>query len=256
MSERLSGHTGSFGVGTVRVFDTHTANSIQMLFELICLFFMERKIKTLLFDSDGVLVHTEEMFFDINNKVFGEMGIPYSRHEFENHTFITNLGTTGYMMSLGCSNLQIKEFKEKRNEQWASEVTKQNLVDKVAEEVFASLKNEYKLGIVTNTNREFFNKTYHASSIPRFADFIICREDYNKGKPEPDSYLKALSMSGVSEAEAIVTEDSPRGITAAKAACLAVISVLNPVIPNLNISHADYHLKSIAELPELLQILG
>jgi HAD superfamily hydrolase (TIGR01509 family) len=217
---------------------------------------MERKIKTLLFDSDGVLVHTEEMFFDINNKVFGEMGILYSRHEFENHTFITNLGTTGYMMSLGCSDLQIKEFKVKRDERWASEVTKQNVVDKTAEEVFLSLKNEYKLGIVTNTNREFFKKTYHASHIPELADFIICREDYNKGKPEPDSYLKALNVSGSLETEAIVIEDSPRGIMAAKAARLAVISVSNPVIPNLDISHADYHLKSIAELPGLLQILG
>ncbi len=40
-------------------------------------------IRVLFFDNDGVLAHTEELFFEINSKVFADMDIEYSRKDFE-----------------------------------------------------------------------------------------------------------------------------------------------------------------------------
>jgi HAD superfamily hydrolase (TIGR01509 family) len=212
-------------------------------------------IKVILFDSDGVLAHTEELFFEINGKCFADIGIPYPRESFEHHTFLTDLGTTGFMKNLGCSDEQIADFKNNRNRLWQEAVTQSNVVDKTAEEVFIKLKEKYKIGIVTNTNRENFDKTYHSSNIPMLADFIITREDYENGKPAPDSYLAGLELSQFSAAEAVVVEDSPRGITAAKAANITTIAIPNPVIENLDVSEADYKISSLSELPELLDKL-
>jgi len=217
---------------------------------------MDGRRKVLFFDNDGVLAHTEELFFETNRKVFGEMGIPYTRHEFENHTFVNSLGTAGYMRGLGYGDTKIKEFKKRRDEFWQTEITKRNVVEPTAEKVLSSLKPNYRIGIVTNTNRGNFNKTYHSSTIPTLVEFVIYREDYDHGKPEPDAYLKALEVAAVSPDEAIVIEDSPRGIMAAKTAGLSVIALANPVIPNLDTSQADYHLKNIAGLPDLLETIG
>jgi HAD superfamily hydrolase (TIGR01509 family) len=214
---------------------------------------MSKQIKVILFDNDGVLAHTEELFFEINSQCFREIDIPYTRQDFENHTFITNLGTTGFMKTLNCTDEKIESFRVKRNLLWQKAITKESVIDPAAEDVLQVLRASYKIGIVTNTDRENFNKTYHDSEVLQLADFIINREDYLHGKPEPDSYLKALEVAGAPSDEAVVIEDSPRGIAAAKAAHLTVIAIPNPVIKNLDISQADYRIESLTELPELLQ---
>jgi HAD superfamily hydrolase (TIGR01509 family) len=213
------------------------------------------KIKVILFDNDGVLAHTEELFFEINGKVFAEMGIEYPRIEFEHHTFLTNLGTSGFMKNIGCGTEQIDQFKTKRDRLWQYAVTQTNVTDEFAETIFNKLKMNYTVGIVTNTNRENFTKTHHNSKIPELADFVVLREDYLNGKPEPDSYLKALEISNCIPSEAIVIEDSPRGITAAKAAGIKTIVIPNPVIKNLDASHSDYQISSLSELPDFLKTI-
>lgn len=217
---------------------------------------MRKDIRVILFDSDGVLAHTEELFFEINGKCFADLGIPYPRESFEHHTFLTDLGTTGFMKNLGCSDEQITEFKSKRNRLWQEAVTQTRVVDTAAESVFTTLKKTYIIGIVTNTNRENFNKTYHDSNVPLLADFVITREDYINGKPAPDGYLAGLKMAGASANQAIVVEDSPRGIAAAIAANIVTIAIPNPVIENLDISQADYQIHSLSELPDLLKVIS
>jgi len=209
-------------------------------------------IKVLLFDNDGVLAHTEELFFKANSSCFEQMGIPYTRDNFNNHTFITNLGTTGFMKNIGSTDEQIDEFRRNRNLLWQQAITKVNTVDPHAEEILDTLAAHYKIGIITSTNRENFAKTHHASKIPELANFVVTREDYERGKPEPDSYLKGLEIAECSPNEALVIEDSPRGITAANAAGLKTIVIPNPIIDNLDVSHASYGISSLSELPVFL----
>lgn len=209
-------------------------------------------IRALLFDNDGVLAHTEELFFRINTECFEEMGIPYTRDDFKNHTFITSLGTTGFMKSVGCSSEQIDQFKNKRSHLWQRAVVQTNTVDLEAEKVFLLLKDTYKLGVVTNTIYEDFIKTHHDSSIPDVADFIVTREDYDEGKPAPDSYRKGLEVAGCSPNEALVIEDSPRGLAAAKTVGIKTIAIPNPVIKHLDTSDANYRITRLSELPDFL----
>jgi HAD superfamily hydrolase (TIGR01509 family) len=213
-------------------------------------------IKVLLFDSDGVLAHTEELFFEINRKIFGEMGVDYPRSEFEHHTFLTSLGTTGFMRTKGFSDEDVKQFKIKRDTLWQAAIMKKSIIDPVAEEVFEALKQHYRIGIVTNTNKDNFTRAFHGSRIPQLANFVVVREDYKNGKPEPDGYLRGLEVSDCKPGEALVIEDSPRGITAAKAAGIKVVAIPNPVIKNLETSQADYHLSSLSELPNFLVTLS
>lgn len=210
-------------------------------------------IKVLLFDNDGVLAHTEELFFKINTQVFTTLGIPYTREDFINHTFITNLGTSGFMQNQGCTEEQIKHFKTQRNALWTQAILDSNTVDPEAENIFKTLKQEYKIGIVTNTDHENFARTHHSSQIPEIADFVVVREDYDKGKPEPDAYLKALEIANCKPDHALVIEDSPRGIVAAKAAGVKVVVIPNKVINNIEIPETDFRIDSLSELPSLLK---
>ena len=61
-----------------------------------------------------------------------------------------------------------------------------------------------------------------------YADFfksVICAEDILNSKPDPEIFLKALSITKCSKNEAIIFEDSDSGIQAAQASGISYIDV-------------------------------
>ena len=55
--------------------------------------------------------------------------------------------------------------------------------------------------------------------------FVLGAEDYGRGKPAPDGFLKAASMLEVDASECVVVEDSTAGVQAGRAAGMRVIGV-------------------------------
>src|SRR5207247_7986708 len=58
-----------------------------------------------------------------------------------------------------------------------------------------------------------------------------------------------LQATGVAATEAVALEDSPNGVWAAKRAGMACVAVPNPLTARLDLSHADFTLRSLTELP-------
>jgi HAD superfamily hydrolase (TIGR01509 family) len=56
-------------------------------------------------------------------------------------------------------------------------------------------------------------------------DAIVCFEDYERGKPNPDPFLVAAKRIGVTPSDCLVFEDSPTGVEAAKAAGMQYVFV-------------------------------
>jgi beta-phosphoglucomutase-like phosphatase (HAD superfamily) len=79
---------------------------------------------------------------------------------------------------------------------------------------------------------------------------VICADDVGAGrtKPNPDLFLLALDRLQVRKNEAIVFEDSPNGVKAARTAGIFVVAVPNPVTSLLSIEHANLTLTSLTDL--------
>jgi beta-phosphoglucomutase-like phosphatase (HAD superfamily) len=56
-------------------------------------------------------------------------------------------------------------------------------------------------------------------------DEIICRSDYEKGKPAPDPFLKAAERLGVEPRLCLALEDSHIGVRSASAAGMMTVMV-------------------------------
>jgi HAD superfamily hydrolase (TIGR01509 family) len=74
----------------------------------------------------------------------------------------------------------------------------------------------------------------------------FCAEDVSRTKPFPDLYELALSTFGLVANEALVFEDSPNGVAAAKAAGIRVIAIPNRLTAQLDLSAADEIVSSLA----------
>jgi HAD superfamily hydrolase (TIGR01509 family) len=59
----------------------------------------------------------------------------------------------------------------------------------------------------------------------------VCGEDVQRGKPDPEPYLRAAALLGVPPSGCVVLEDSPTGIAAARAAGCPVIAVPSVPVP-------------------------
>jgi beta-phosphoglucomutase-like phosphatase (HAD superfamily) len=84
---------------------------------------------------------------------------------------------------------------------------------------------------------------------------VTADRDSSRAKPNPTMYLEALDLLDVAADEAIVFEDSPNGIAAARAAGIFVVGIPNDVTRDAGLHDADLVADSLADLPpaELLE---
>jgi HAD superfamily hydrolase (TIGR01509 family) len=61
--------------------------------------------------------------------------------------------------------------------------------------------------------------------ISRLLAFVLGAEDYGRGKPAPDGFLKAAEMLDVDASECVVVEDSSAGVAAGRAAGMHVLGL-------------------------------
>ena len=81
----------------------------------------------------------------------------------------------------------------------------------------------------------------------RFAH-LACAGGTIAPKPAPDTYLDACAALGVEPGDALAIEDSPHGVTAATRAGLRCIAVPHAITAQLDLSHADLVLTSLADM--------
>jgi beta-phosphoglucomutase-like phosphatase (HAD superfamily) len=84
-------------------------------------------------------------------------------------------------------------------------------------------------------------------------DFVLANGDYARAKPAPDPYLAALARFDALAAEAVVVEDSERGLRSARAAGIDCVVVENAFVDGQDFTGATARIGSLAELPALLE---
>lgn len=113
-----------------------------------------------------------------------------------------------------------------------------------------------KLGLATSANRRDFGLAADRYQLRTWFDVIVTAEDTEQHKPHPAPYLKALSELHADAADALVVEDSPNGIRAAKSAGCIVAGLTTAFAPEeLRAAGADLVAGSFAELQRALGII-
>ena len=84
-------------------------------------------------------------------------------------------------------------------------------------------------------------------------DRMITAFDVEKGKPDPEPYLKAWERSGLKKEQCFVVENAPLGIRSGKAAGLTVYAVNTGVLTKEDLAQADQVFDSMKELLDFLK---
>ena len=104
-----------------------------------------------------------------------------------------------------------------------------------------------KTGIASSSPSEWVEGHTTRLGLREYFDCIRCRDHVTLAKPAPELYEVVCVSLGVAPSEAIAIEDSPNGIAAAKAAGLFCLAVPNAITVALDLSQADFLVRSLAE---------
>ena len=102
----------------------------------------------------------------------------------------------------------------------------------------------WKQAIVTSAPRLNVEAVLQATYLKTLIQTIVCGEDVERGKPDPQPFLFAVSRLGVQPECCIVVEDAPAGLEAARRAGMKAIGVLTTHVT----LEADVVVKSLADL--------
>jgi HAD superfamily hydrolase (TIGR01509 family) len=123
-------------------------------------------------------------------------------------------------------------------------------------EVLAELSSRYAMAIVTTAKRADFELIHARRRIVDHMQFVLTNGDYARSKPAPDPYLAALQRFGATPGQAVVIEDSERGLRSAAAAGIDCVVVASPFVAGQNFDLARCRIETLRELPALLDSLA
>jgi HAD superfamily hydrolase (TIGR01509 family) len=211
-----------------------------------------RRIKKyILFDNDGVLVETEAWYFRANVEILKTMGITLDAARYRE---IMVSGQSAFLLAeeAGYDRETVEAAREKRNELYQHYLRTEDIAIKGVLDVLNTLKEQYRMGIVTSARREDFELIHRGRGIVEFMDFVLCSGEYARSKPHPDPYLEGLKRFGGEKHEAVIVEDSQRGLRSAVSAGIDCVIVDNHFTASHDFSEATHRIKDLQELVALL----
>jgi HAD superfamily hydrolase (TIGR01509 family) len=202
------------------------------------------------FDLDGVIFDSEELWDEVRESLAGERGGTWSERAQSDMMGMSSREWARYMhevVGLADSPEEInREVVKRVLDRYAEQLP---LIDGAADAV-RRLAAHWPLAVATSSNREIIEGGLEAAGIRDLFTAAVSSEEVARGKPAPDVYLEAARRLGVEPTRCTAIEDSSNGLRAASAAGMRVIAIPNTRYPPSDdaLALADVCLDSIRKL--------
>jgi HAD superfamily hydrolase (TIGR01509 family) len=212
-------------------------------------------IDAVVFDMDGVLIQSEEVWDEVREAYVRERG---GRYDAEIQRAMMGMSSTEWSLYLH-ETAGVPEEPEAIN----AEVVRRMLaayrdhlplIDGAVAAV-RRLAERYPLGLASSSNRPLIDAALDTAGLTACFTATVSSEEVARGKPAPDVYLEAARRLGVEPNACAAVEDSHGGIQSAKEAGMRVIVFPNQSYPPdaASLAQADVTIGSLDELtPELI----
>jgi HAD superfamily hydrolase (TIGR01509 family) len=216
-------------------------------------------IEAVVFDLDGLLIETEEIWDEVREEIVRERGGRWTETAQRDMMGMSSTEWSRYMHEV----LGVPDAPERNNEL---------VVERMAERYRSSLPllpgaveavqriaARWPLGVASSSNRPLIALVLELSGLASQFQAVVSSEEVARGKPAPDVYLEAARRLGVNPSRAAAVEDSDAGIRSATAAGMRVVAIPNRSFPPSEeaVELADVVLPSLAELtPDAINVGG
>ena len=207
-------------------------------------------IEGVIFDLDGLLLDSEQVWDEAREELAKERGGRWSDHAQRDMMGMSSPEWSAYMHDvIGLPeppeeiNVEVvRRLEERYRERLPVIPGAQAAVERLAE--------RWPLALASSSNRELIDLALDLMGVAKYFKATVSSEEVARGKPAPDVYLEAARRLGVDAYKAAAVEDSRNGIRAAKAAGMRVVAIPNEHFPpdDETLGQADVVLESLAGL--------
>ena len=213
-------------------------------------------IEAVIFDLDGVVVDSEQVWDDVREQLVRERGGRW--HD----------GAQAAMMGMSSpewshylhEELGLAESPEEINDEVVRRMLARYredlpLIDGAVAAV-QRLADAFTLAVASSSNRPLIATVLEGAGITELFAAVVSSEEVERGKPAPDVYLEAARRLEIAPRRCAAVEDSSNGIRSAHAAGMRVLVVPNSHYPPARdaLALADVVVHSPQGLtPELVQ---
>jgi HAD superfamily hydrolase (TIGR01509 family) len=213
-------------------------------------------IDAVVFDLDGVLVDSEQLWDAVREELAHERGGRWHPGATRDMMGMSSPEWSRYMHEV----IGLREPPEEINR-----LVVEGLLRRYADgppwlpgalDAVRRVAARWPLGLASSSNREVIDAVLEAGSLTELFAATVSSEEVARGKPAPDVYLEAARRLGVAPERCAAIEDSHNGIRSAKAAGMRCIAIPNPHFPpdDEALGLADALVGSVAELtPRIIE---
>ncbi len=210
-------------------------------------------LKALIFDFDGLILDTETPELRVWESIYREHGqeIPVAEWgKIIGGYGISQFDAADHLAHLTQGKLDPASLRLRHRAESSSVIENSSVLPGVVKIIQDAKRRNLKLAIASSSPHSWVDPHLTRLGLLDYFDRIICADDVPAGrtKPNPDLFLKALHELNVSASDAIVFEDSPNGVRAAKAAGIFVVAVPNPTTAGLTFDGENLRADSLAYL--------
>jgi HAD superfamily hydrolase (TIGR01509 family) len=205
--------------------------------------------RALVFDFDGTLADTESAVLRSWQETFRDHGTELPLEAW--YAVIGTQHTTAAMFALlgeHVPGVDIEALRPVTRARVFALLETLGPRDGVLDYLDAAQERGLKLAVASSSSGAWVNGHLERLGLAGRFDAVLTG-DKHAAKPRPDLYLAALAALDVLAPETIAFEDTPHGVTSAKAAGLTCVAVPNAITETLDFGQADVVLPSFTAKP-------
>ncbi len=208
-------------------------------------------LECVIFDMDGVIIDSQGAYFEIERKLFRDLGINVSDEEHHSFVGIPIGKMWSHLKGKHGFDGQVGDLVEMEMRIYTEYLLSDNcpgLIPGVAKLVKDLFRNSARIAVASSSSRKAIEIVLRISHLERFFSATVSGDEVKNGKPAPDIFVYAASILGVEPGECIVIEDSKSGVQAARSAGMSCVGFHNPNSGKQDLSFAHMVIDSFFEI--------
>jgi beta-phosphoglucomutase-like phosphatase (HAD superfamily) len=188
-------------------------------------------IEAVVFDLDGVLLQSEEVWDTVRDRYVVEHGGRYDAEVQRAMMGMSSLEWSRYLHEEAGVREEPEQINRDVVELMLEAYRRELPLLSGAKGAVRRAAAAFPLALASSSNREIFEEVLELAGLADCFRATVSSEEVPRGKPAPDVYLEAARRLGVAPERCTAVEDSHSGIRSAKSAGMRVVAIPNASYP-------------------------